>query len=191
MYLLPGRIVGRNQGAGVKNPARRIDWIDTGQYWLSPNYHYLKWEKAVAANPTDVRRIDLNAGKILSGHWGGGFSLPSDFSQQLPNWPNLMKLNLSSHLVHDAWTALLEVQTLEELSLRQCSLQALPAGINRLSQLTHLDLSDNQIEKLPKTIYRMQHLEELKVAGNPLPPETILRLQERLPNTKIVHKHEW
>lgn len=191
LFLLPGRVIGRNQSVGTSVPATRIDWLSSGDYWLSPDYHFSDWEEARNAPADEVLRVDIGTHRYQLGLSGYRYSLPSDFAEALAEWPQLQKLKLDYHQVGEAWEAIGELEALERLSVARCSLAVLPGRIGRLRQLTHLDLSSNDLEELPNSLYQMRQLEELNVADNPLPPETIVRLRKRLPTTKIIYKREW
>ncbi len=191
LFLLPGRIIGRNQGVGSMAPAVRIDWLEEGKYWLSPDYHFLNWRQLGAAQPEEVRRVSLGVPRYTFGLTKAHFALPEDFTDHLASWSNLQSLNLNNHQVVAYWPQLLQKRQLERLSLRGCELEALPEAISELESLKELDISDNELTELPKALYRMRHLEVLNIAANPLPPATIPRLRKRLPQTKIIYKREW
>lgn len=191
LFLLPGQIIGRNQSISTTVPAIRIDWLSSGNYWLSPDYHFSNWEKLQQAPGEDVERIDIGTGRYQLGLSGTRFPLPNDFAESLSKWPKLKVLTLDYHAVSAALPVIVAIERLEHLSMARCSLSILPSNIGRLRNLTHLDISSNDLEELPNSIYQMRHLEELNVADNPLPPETILRLRKRLPTTKIIYKREW
>ena len=191
LFLLPGRIIGRNQGVGSMAPAVRIDWLEEGKYWLSPDYHFLNWRQLAAAQSEEVRRVGLGVPRYTFGLTKAHFALPEDFTDHLASWSNLQSLNLNNHQVEAYWPQLLQKRQLERLSLRGCELEALPEAISELESLKELDISDNELTELPKALYRMRHLEVLNIAANPLPPATIPRLRKRLPQTKIIYKREW
>ncbi len=191
LYLLPNQVVGRTQGPSLIVPAFRIDWLASGQYWLSPDYHFSDWPTLLQAPIEDVERIDLGIKRYHIGLSGRRYSLPDNFAERVRGWSKLRKLALDYHLVADAFPVITTLENLEKLSLARCSLTEIPSSIRRLDQLTYLDISSNDLEELPNGIYQMQHLVELNVADNPLPPETIVRLRKRLPTTKIIYKREW
>ncbi|XP_017980552.1 PREDICTED: plant intracellular Ras-group-related LRR protein 6 [Theobroma cacao] len=58
---------------------------------------------------------------------------------------------------------------LQILDLGQNSLQSIPEGLNSLTSLTELDLSDNNISALPPELGLLEpSLQVLRLDGNPL-----------------------
>ncbi|MEH1829656.1 MAG: COR domain-containing protein, partial [Nostoc sp.] len=93
-------------------------------------------------------------------------------------------LFLRDFLGHNQLTTLPEtidrLQQLTSLNLRNNQITTLPEAFAHLPQLTYLDLSRNQLTTLPETIDRLQQLTYLDLSRNQLTtlPETIDRLQQ-------------
>lgn len=63
----------------------------------------------------------------------------------------------------------------------------MPAEIGQLNKLESLNYSYNNITGLPNELENLKStLKEFNLTGNPLSPDTLEKLKEMLPNTKII-----
>lgn len=63
----------------------------------------------------------------------------------------------------------------------------MPAEIGQLNKLQSLNYSYNNITGLPNELENLKStLKEFNLTGNPLSPDTLEKLKEMLPNTKII-----
>lgn len=101
---------------------------------------------------------------------------------------NLRTLTLSDMgLAYDQLSVVWALEGLEELSLSNNGLTALPADISRLRNLKRLDLSFNELRTLPDAIGQLTNLQILDLNDNVNMPESErMRVQALLPNCRIV-----
>lgn len=191
LFLLPGHIVGRNNSVGSVAPATRIDWLKTGQYWLSPDYYFTQWSELREAKTEEVIRLDIGSSRYNISISSAVYPLPADFAEGLARLNKLEVLRLNYHKATSGLPAVFEKDELKALSLVHCGLEVLPKGICQLKQLTDLDLSHNPLKALPACLYRMRHLHTLNITGTELPPDIIPRLRKALPDTEIIFKRRW
>ena len=77
------------------------------------------------------------------------------------SWDSWLKL---SELPSELW----ELTNLTELDLRENDLTTLPPEIGKLTKLTELHLTDNRLRTLPPEIGKLTNLTEFTIDGNPL-----------------------
>lgn len=89
----------------------------------------------------------------------------------LTHLTSVRKLNLQGNPQFDfdqAMEVLIQLPHLEELSLENCQLKALPKGVFALKKLKKLSLAHNGLTELPSNFSELLQLEELMVDHNPL-----------------------
>ena len=88
-------------------------------------------------------------------------------------------------LVEDELGLLLNPEKRKHLSLRGLNLTQLPSPINQMTNLTSLDLSNNQLNELPEFIGQLEKLRFLNLEGNPISEKEQKRIKELLPQCKV------
>lgn len=108
-------------------------------------------------------------------------TLPRSFA----NLANLRFLHLADSPWRSPPPVIFELTALEELWLGSRHLQELPEDIGNLRGLRKLIIWYSDLRTLPRAIFNMTGLEELRIRDNPLPPGTLERLKEALPDCTI------
>ena len=86
--------------------------------------------------------------------------------------PGLKVLNLSNSPMEQAWEGIVKFSKLEELRVKNANLTHLPDAISHLSQLTYLDLSENQhLTTLPESLGHLPKLQYLDLRGTRVQPD--------------------
>ncbi len=80
-----------------------------------------------------------------------------------------------------------QMSKLKVLDVSYNKMTGMPAEIGQLSNLETLNYSYNDITGLPNELENLKNnLKEFDLTGNPLSQETITKLKNSLPNTKII-----
>lgn len=108
-------------------------------------------------------------------------SLPNSFGEL----EKLTFLHLGGAPWHTPPDCIWRLGNLEQLWLASPSLTHLPAEVSQLKNLERLHLWYSSLEEVPTILFEMTYLKELRISNNPLPPNTVERLKEALPNTTI------
>ena len=90
---------------------------------------------------------------------------PLDIPQWLLHLPELRVLDIHHTPIRSFGEQM--GKQLTSLSLRRCSLKAIPTGVLAAKWLKSLDISYNNITELPKMLFGLHHLTSLMVQGNP------------------------
>jgi len=98
---------------------------------------------------------------------------------------SLRFLHLGDHPFAEPPDVLAEMVSLEELWIASPSLERLPAAIVQLPRLRRLIVWCSGLTTVPDELFEARHLAELRITDNPLPPGTVERLREALPDCKI------
>lgn len=88
------------------------------------------------------------------------FKNTTDFTEaaeKLPNWYEFNKKAL---------------QEIKKLDLSDCGLTAVPEEIHFLTNLSHLNLKNNQLNTYPKPLANLHRIQQIDLAGNPLSSKT-------------------
>lgn len=128
---------------------------------LSICYSRLTEIPTPATGLPELARLDLSDNSIV---------VTPAVQAQLNQLKNLQVLNLQNNLLGTLDAS--ELTKLTALNLRQTHLQAWPTGVERLGQLTGLDLRDNQLTTLTPAV--LSHPDVLlctELAGNRFSPE--------------------
>tara|TARA_R110000851_G_scaffold9769_2_gene36076 strand:+ start:374 stop:784 length:411 start_codon:yes stop_codon:yes gene_type:complete len=96
------------------------------------------------------------------------------------------ELNLYGKGITDLPEGIGNLKNLERLNLRKNELTSLPESIGNLTNLKELNLMYNKLTDLPESIGNLKNLERLLLPFNRIRDEKIERIEELLPNTKVI-----
>lgn len=101
---------------------------------------------------------------------------------------DVYKLDVSNSAIFELSKDIKKMKNLHKLWLENNDLTTLPEELCSLKNLQMLHLQGNDLTKLPQNFGNLKALQELNLTGNPLPESEINRVQQALPNCKIIFK---
>ncbi len=99
---------------------------------------------------------------------------------------NLEKLSLSRNSLSSLPDSISKLENLIFLTISENNFKSFPKAICGLKNLKVLSLPYNEIKTVPEEIKQLTSLERLELCGNKFTKEELVRIQELLPNCKII-----
>lgn len=140
----------------------------------------LSWISRNAVTP--LAGIPLNA-EVIDVSGRNLTSLPAEIG----SYTYAVQLILDGNSLTGALPAeIRKMQRLETLSAKDNQLTGIPAEIGQLQHLSLIDFSGNNISTIPNELFNLQQPLKLVLTGNPLSPELVSTIRDRMPNAEVV-----
>lgn len=173
-----------------------LPFINYSQYNKIDTLSYLTLEEALLKKPEEVIALDLSKSKLTEVPDTvqlfvnlQGIKLTKNKLTALPDFfksfHQLKYVHLSKNNFNHFPHVLFYCTTIQLIDISRNKVGTISPGIKNLSELTHLDIWDNEITDFPEELTLLKKLVFIDARGITFAPSFIEKWEKKLPSTKI------